>query len=332
MSCNRRLSPTRSLTLRDKIAGIARVFREGNLVKLLVVTQLLCLGMLTNLAQAAPPERTRPRAVSNLPRHVLQRADDAEARAEAVEPPPAVATGFQPEQLVSPEGLSSTLNLIVLMTILSLAPSILIMTTCFIRFTIVLGLLRQALGTQQLPPNQVLMALCLFLTFMVMSPVWQQSYDEGIKPYTNPEPGESSPPLATTFENAVRPIRRFMADQIDRAGNTETVWMFVDYQKATTESAGRSFRDPVQYDDLPLATLVSSYMLSELKTAFVIGFQIFLPFLVIDLLVATVLTSMGMMTLPPTLVSFPFKLLLFVLIDGWALVVGRMLASVHAAG
>jgi flagellar biosynthetic protein FliP len=238
--------------------------------------------------------------------------------------------GFKPEQLVAPGGLSSTINLMVVLTVLSLAPSILIMTTCFIRFIIVMSLLRQALGTQQLPPNQVLITLCLFLTFMVMAPVWQQSYDQGIKPYTTPEPDQPPPTVAQTFDNTVRPVRNFMQRQIEQAGNTDTVWMFLEYQHpeiATDEGERRAL--PTSWDEVSLPTLLSAYMLSELKVAFIIGFQIFLPFLVIDMVVSTVLMSMGMMMLPPTLISFPFKLLLFVLIDGWARIVGMMLASVQ---
>jgi flagellar biosynthetic protein FliP len=241
--------------------------------------------------------------------------------------------GFQPEQLVAPGGLSSTINLMVVLTVLSLAPSILIMTTCFIRFIIVTSLLRQALGTQQLPPNQVLVALCLFMTFMVMSPVWQRSYDEGIKPYSNPEPDQPQPTLAETFKNTAAPIRAFMYDQIINSRNTDTIWMFLDYQfPAGDRDAGENRDLPTTDAEIPLPTLISSYILSELKTAFVIGFQIFLPFLVIDMVVSTVLMSMGMMMLPPTLVSFPFKLLLFVLIDGWALSVGMLLDSVRLSG
>lgn len=241
--------------------------------------------------------------------------------------------GIQPEQLVSPGGLSSTLNLLVMMTVLSLAPSILIMTTCFIRFVIVLGLLRQALGTQQLPPNQVMVALSLFLTFLVMSPVWQQSYNEGIRPYTQPEAGVPSPSLEQTFTHTVAPIRTFMEGQIKQSNNSDTVWMLLDYQRPDPESvAGRNYQEPTDFKDVPLPTLMSAFMLSELKTAFLIGFQIYLPFLVIDMVVSTILMSMGMMMLPPTLVSFPFKLLLFVLIDGWALTVHMMLSSVHPPG
>jgi len=281
-----------------------------------------------NVAPAVGVEPDQPLREPRLPRG----RPPVDEEAAPGEEPSAFPAGFQPEKLVSPGGLSSTLNLMILMTVLSLAPSILIMTTCFVRFIVVLGLLRQALGTQQLPPNQVLLALCLFLTFMVMTPVWQQSYDEGIRPYTNPEPGEPIPTTAEVFTNSVRPIRRFMSEQIDRSGNNESVWMFLDYQRASEESLGRSYVEPKNFDEVPLATLVSSFMLSELKSAFVIGFQIYLPFLVIDMVVATVLMSMGMMMLPPTLVSFPFKLLLFVLIDGWALTVGMMLDSVRPSG
>lgn len=233
--------------------------------------------------------------------------------------------GFNPEQLVSPSGLSSTLNMLVLMTVLSLAPSILMMTTCFVRFLVVFGLARQAIGTQQLPPNQVLIALSLFMTFTVMGPVWQQSYQQGIEPYTHPKPGQAPVSLEQTFQNTVQPLRRFMSDQIEKTGNSETVWMFLDFQKTT---AGEALH-PETYDDVPLTALVPAYLLSELKTAFIIGFQLYLPFLVIDMVVSSILMSMGMMMLPPTLISMPFKLLLFVLIDGWQLMVGMMLDSVR---
>jgi flagellar biosynthetic protein FliP len=260
--------------------------------------------------------------------------EDSTVDEDAAQPAePSAFPGFQPEQLVSPGGLSSTLNLMIVLTVLSLAPSILIMTTCFIRFIIVTSLLRQALGTQQLPPNQVLVALCLFMTFMVMSPVWQRSYDEGIKPYSNPEPDRPQPSLAETFKNTAAPIRAFMYDQIKKADNTDTIWMFLDYQFRASESDPDQDRVlPTTDAEIPLPTLISSYILSELKVAFIIGFQIFLPFMVIDMVVSTVLMSMGMMMLPPTLVSFPFKLLLFVLIDGWTLSVGMLLESVKLSG
>ncbi|MCH8829341.1 MAG: flagellar type III secretion system pore protein FliP [Planctomycetes bacterium] len=242
--------------------------------------------------------------------------------------------GLDVDEMLSPSGMPSTLKIMLLLTVLSLAPSMLIMTTCFIRFVIVFGLLRQALGTQQLPPNQVIVSLCLFLTFLVMAPVWQQAYDEGIKPYANEEPipglkrGED--PLKRTFLNTVRPLRKFMSDQIEKTGNSDSVWMFLEFQHRNADENQPPWEEKYRtYDDVPLTALLPAYMLSELKTAFVIGFQIYLPFLVIDMVVASVLISMGMMMLPPVLISLPFKLLLFVLIDGWFLTVGMLLESVQ---
>ncbi|MBW3543310.1 MAG: flagellar type III secretion system pore protein FliP [Planctomycetes bacterium] len=241
--------------------------------------------------------------------------------------------------MLSPGGMSSTLKLMALLTVLSLAPSILIMTTCFIRFVVVLGLLRQALGTQQLPPNQVVVSLCLFLTFLVMGPVWKQAWSEGIAPYSDSavetlpgqQPGEDR--LMRAFINTARPLRRFMSDQIELTGNSDSVWMFLEFQRPQPGTpAAADWQEPATYDDLDLSVLLPSYLLSELKTAFVIGFQVYLPFLVIDMVVATVLISMGMMMLPPVLISLPFKLLLFVLIDGWYLTVGMLLESVRPFG
>ena len=237
--------------------------------------------------------------------------------------------GFQPEKLVEPEGLSGTLNLMLLLTVLSLAPSILMMTTCFVRFVVVLGLLRQALGTQTLPPNQVIISLCLFLTFLVMAPVWRQSYDEGIRPYTDPQPGSRSR-LREAVNRTMRPLTRFMSDQIEHSDNTDVVWMLVEHQRpAQVRPAPRSGSRRRDYEELGPEVLLPAYLLSELKTAFLIGFQIFLPFLIIDMVVSAVLMSMGMAMLPPTVVSLPFKLLLFVLIDGWGLTVGMLLESVR---
>ncbi|MBI3865640.1 MAG: flagellar type III secretion system pore protein FliP [Planctomycetia bacterium] len=285
----------------------------------------------TPQSSAAPNTSKELRSPSRSagPGRVRQAVDDGEPAAdEGIELP----GGFRPESVVSPGGLSSTINLMVVLTVLSLAPSILIMTTCFIRFIIVISLLRQAMGTQQLPPNQVLIALCLFLTFLVMSPVWQASYDEGIRPYTNPASDEATPTLAQTFTNTARPIRQFMFEQIEKAGNEDALWLFLDYQLPEADGEAREVRYAnLRYKDVPLPALASAYILSELKVAFIIGFQIFLPFLVIDMVVSTVLMSMGMMMLPPTLVSFPFKLLLFVLIDGWVLVVGMLLESVRSS-
>jgi len=275
-----------------------------------------------------------PAVQRDVPRAEQPPADAGKADAGPLDAGPGGWGGaFQPSQMISPGGLSSTLNLLILLTVLSLAPSILMMTTCFIRFIVVLGLLRQALGTQQLPPNQVIIALCLFLTFMVMGPVWQQSYEQGIKPYTNPEPGQQPVSIEQAFSRAALPIRRYMSEQIERTGNSDTVWLFLEYQNRDSKAdPDKEPRPPETYDDVPLTALMPAFMLSELKTAFIIGFQLYLPFVVIDMVVAAVLMSMGMMMLPPTLISFPFKLLLFVLIDGFYLTVGMMLESVKPFG
>ncbi|MDZ4684259.1 MAG: flagellar type III secretion system pore protein FliP [Planctomycetaceae bacterium] len=253
--------------------------------------------------------------------------------AEPLPPGLAQPLGFNVDQLTSPQGLTSSLKVMLLLTVLTLAPSILIMTTCFIRFVIVLSLLRQALGTQTLPPNQVIVSLCLFLTVMVMAPVWQEAYEQGVKPYTSPAAGAAPLDEATAFARAAQPLRRFMAEQIDRCDNSDAVWMFIDFQRPAPDSpASRTYVDPESYDDVSLTVLIPAYMLSELKAAFVIGFQIYLPFLVIDLVISALLISMGMMMLPPVLISLPLKLLLFVLIDGWFLTVGMLLESVRPMG
>jgi len=256
---------------------------------------------------------------------------------DVVPPAPAPSNqGFLPpglnaDGLTSPQGLGSSIKVMLLLTVLSLAPSILMMTTCFVRFVVVLTLLRQALGTQQLPPNQVVISLCLFLTCLVMAPVWNRAYEEGIKPYSSPAPGEVPLDEMTALARTISPLREFMAEQIERADNSDAIWMFLDFQ-ASSLSPGEQPLEPQSYDDVPLSVLLPAYMLSELKVAFLIGFQIYLPFIVIDMVISSLLISMGMMMMPPVLVSLPFKLLLFVLIDGWALTVGMLLESVRPMG
>lgn len=218
------------------------------------------------------------------------------------------------QSLTQPERLVSTLQVMLLLTILSLAPALLVMTTCFVRIIVVLGLLRQALGTQQLPPSQVITAVAMFLTLLIMMPVWTEVYQEGIEPYTRRELS-----LDQAWEKGVAPVRQFMAAQIERTGNSDDVWLFLEY--TPTE------KPPEDYDQVPLQALVPAFLLSELKTAFLIGFQIYLPFLILDMVIASVMISMGMLMLPPVLISLPFKLLLFVLVDGWHLVVGMLLES-----
>lgn len=237
-----------------------------------------------------------------------------------------------PAEWTSPGGLASTLQVMLLLTVVSLAPAILLMTTSFVRIIVVLGILRQALGTQQLPPSQVITSISLFMTVMLMAPVWKQSYDAGIKPYTK---GEI--PLSDAFDRGVEPIRQFMAHQIQRTENDDDVFLFLRYMP---EEAGAIESDAkyAYYDvkegerQVPLLALLPAYMLSELKTAFLIGFQIYLPFMILDIVVASVTISMGMLMLPPVLISLPFKLLLFVLVDGWRLVVEMLLESFYVTG
>lgn len=222
-----------------------------------------------------------------------------------------------PQAWTSPEGLSSTIQVMLLLTVLSLAPAILLMTTCFVRIVVVLGLLRQALGTQQLPPSQVITALALFMTLLVMAPVWTQVYQQAIVPYRNQQIN-----LQQAWTAGAAPIRRFMSMQIEKTGNGEDVVMLMSYLPEQPT--------PEYYEDVPLQALLPAFMLSELKTSFLIGFQIYLPFLIVDMVIASVLVSMGMLMVPPVLVSLPFKLLLFVLLDGWRLVVQMLLDSFQA--
>jgi flagellar biosynthesis protein FliP len=234
-----------------------------------------------------------------------------------------------PDEWTRPERLSSTLQIMLLLTVVSLAPAILLMTTSFVRVIVVLGLLRQALGTQQLPPSQVLTSIALFITLLVMMPVWHASYDQGIAPYTA---GEIT--LEEAFERSVDPVRRFMAQQIERTENHEDVELFLHYMASEIDpNTGELYENYAYYDPyegerlVPLQALLPAFMLSELKTAFLIGFQIYLPFVILDIVVASVTISMGMLMLPPVLISLPFKLLLFVLVDGWRLVVQMLLES-----
>jgi flagellar biosynthetic protein FliP len=238
-----------------------------------------------------------------------------------------------PQQWTSPEGISSTLQVMLLLTVVSLAPAILLMTTSFVRILVVMGLLRQALGTQQLPPSQVLTSIALFMTALLMTPVWTQVYQDAIKPYS-----ENRLNLDEAWERGTQPVRRFMADQIRRTDNDDDVYLFLKYLPSEVDpKTGELPNNYVYFDakpterNVPLQALLPAFMLSELKTAFLIGFQIYLPFVVLDIVVASVTISMGMLMLPPVLISLPFKLLLFVLVDGWRLVVEMLLESFHSA-
>jgi flagellar biosynthesis protein FliP len=245
----------------------------------------------------------------------VARADDAGGKPLALNVPQELSGG--PEKWTSPEGLSATIQVMLLLTVLSLAPAVLLMTTCFVRVVVVLSMLRQALGTQQLPPNQVITSLAMFITLAIMAPSWKQVYDQSIVPYTNRQIG-----MEEACTRGAAPIRQFMSAQIERTGNSEDVLLFWKYSSSAPA--------PTKYEDVPLTVLLPAYMLSELKTAFLIGFQIYLPFLILDMVIASVMVSMGMLMLPPTLVSLPFKILLFVLVDGWHLVVGMLMQSFQA--
>jgi len=227
-------------------------------------------------------------------------------------------------------GLSSSLNIVVLLTVLALVPSIFILCTCFTRIVIVMSLLRQALGTQGLPPSQVVVGLSLFLTLVVMSPTFARMYDAGIKPYLAQD-GQGQAVAANQIEawdRAKMPLRDFMFDQIDHTENWKTVWMIEGFRRQGADQPLEP--DQMTTDDIDLLTLVPAYILSELKTAFLLGFKIYLPFLVIDMVISSLLISMGMMMLPPVLISLPFKLLLFVLVDGWDLVTFQLMSGVAA--
>ena len=200
-------------------------------------------------------------------------------------------------------------QLVGLLTVLSLAPSIVIMTTSFVRIVVVLSLLRTALGLQQSPPNAVLVSLALFLTAIVMAPTFQQSYDEGVRPLL-----DQQAELPQAFDAAAGPVKTFMLGQVDQGD----LALFVRLSKVEKGTARA---------DLPLRVVTPAFIISELKKAFEIGFLLFVPFLVIDLVVASVLMSMGMMMLPPVVVSLPFKLIFFVLVDGWRLVAGSLVES-----
>jgi flagellar biosynthetic protein FliP len=225
---------------------------------------------------------------------------------------PAVSPLQMPD-LTKPQNVSGTLQTVVLITVLSIVPAILLMMTSFTRIIIVLSLLRQALGTQTMPPNQILMGLAMFMTFVVMTPTLKRINGDALQPYLN---GEIDP--KTALMRAEPPLRAFMQNQITRAGNDEDIFVFTDASKQPR---------PKTWDQVPITSLIPAFMLSELKTAFLMGFKIYLPFLIIDMVVATVLISMGMMMMPPVLISLPFKLLLFVLVDGWRLISGNLMGS-----
>lgn len=220
---------------------------------------------------------------------------------------PNVNLGFKTTN--NPQEVVSAIKILMILTVLTLAPAILIMMTAFTRIIIVLSFVRQALGTQQMPPNQLLVGLALFLTFFIMSPFFNKINSDALQPYLNNQISQE-----VAVDNALAPIRVFMFHQT-RSSDLE---LFVRLSKMGT---------PRTRADVPTTVLIPAFVLSELKTAFQIGFIIYLPFLVIDMVAASVLMAMGMMMLPPVVISLPFKIMLFVLVDGWALLIGSLVKS-----
>ncbi len=220
---------------------------------------------------------------------------------------PTVTFGVEDAQ--NPKQISTALQVLLLLTVLSMAPAILLMTTCFTRIVIVLGFIRQAMGTQNMPPTQIILGLSLFLSFFIMSPTLNKMNEEALQPYLKEQISQ-----ADALEKGLAPLREFMFSQVREEELT-----------LLTEITMKN--EPFRQEDIPTMTLVPAFMMSELKRAFMMGFMIYIPFLVIDMIVASVLMSMGMMMLPPVIISMPFKLLLFVLVDGWSLVVGSLIKS-----
>ena len=209
----------------------------------------------------------------------------------------------------TPDEVATTMQMFALLTIISFAPGILMMTTSFVRIVVVIGFLRNALSTQNVPPNQVVISLALFLTFYVMSPYWNQANEQGIQPYLA---GEISQEEA--IDNVVYPIREFMFKQTREAD----LALFVNLSESER---------PESQEDVSTFVLIPAFVISELKTGFQLGFMIYIPFIVIDMIVASTLMSMGMMMLPPVMISLPFKILLFVMVDGWHLLIQSLITS-----
>lgn len=222
-------------------------------------------------------------------------------------PLPSLKIGLS--QAKSPQQVSSLIEILLLFTVLSMAPAILLMMTCFTRLIVAFSFLKQAMGTQQTPPNQILIGLSLFLTLFIMTPVFSQINQRAVTPYLADKIN-----LEQAFHQGMQPLRSFMFKQTRK----KDLALFLSIAKA---------KKPATRADVPTSVLVPAFMISELKTAFEIGFVLFLPFLIIDMVVSSVLLSMGMMMLPPVMVSLPFKLLLFVLVDGWYLIVGSLVKS-----
>ena len=225
--------------------------------------------------------------------------------------------GFEGESLTDRKQIHSTLRFALTVGALSLAPALVLMSTSFVRIMVVLVMLRQALGAQQMPPTQVITTLALFMSLLIMTPVWSEIKTEALDPYS-----QETISWQAALDKGVLPIKKFMSRQIDMANNSDDIWLFYNYlpEKERNET-------PTTYEEVPLKVLLPAFLISELKIAFIIGVQVYLPFLIIDVVVSSVTVSMGMMMLPPTMLSLPLKILLFVMVDGWTLIVGMLLES-----
>jgi flagellar biosynthesis protein FliP len=294
-------------------------------VALTAVVALTAAGRADDVRAAAAANQAAAVAASVVPVAVESR-QEAPAPPPAPVPPPAPTragdlplSALLPESVLEGRSLGALLPSALLFGAATLAPAVLLMTTCFVRISVVLGLVRQGLGAAGVPGNQVVASLAIFLSALVMWPVWTQAWDQGLAPYQ-----EGSLDAATAFERGSLPIRRWMAAQIEQAGNRDTMLLFLERHPAGPQQAAT-------YDEVPLEALLPAFLVSELETAFAIGFRLLLPFLVLDILVATLAAATGLVMLPPTLVSLPLKLLVFVAADGWTLVV-RGLLDGFAAG
>ncbi len=265
------------------------------------------MGVSRVISCQRPSARTRWSALAILAALVLALGIHSLSLAQDLPMVPSITIGMKEAQ--RPQQVSVVLQILFLMTVLTLAPAIVVMMTSFTRLVVVFSLIRHALGTQQMPPNQVLIGLALLLTFFLMSPVYTRVHQEAIQPFMAEEISQKE-----AIEKALKPVREFMFKQTRK----KDLALFLSIAKE---------EKPKSLDEVPTVALIPSFVISELKTAFQIGFLIYIPFLVIDMVVASVLLSMGMMMLPPFMVSLPFKLMLFVLVDGWYLLVGSMIKS-----
>ncbi len=289
---------------------------SGLELKKIILALVLTLLVLTLIASGAKAQEIQPDADQSQS-EAMRDGPDAGDTAESVLPSnedqlPVDVTGFFDRRWAD-----RLLPAALTFGVMSLAPALLLMTTCFVRMSVVLSLTRQAIGTVNLPSTQIITSLALFLSALVMWPIWTSAYQAGIEPY---QAGEVT--LQEALERGSLPVRRWMAYQIEEADNRDTVALFLQRHPGGMKQVD-------SYDEIPTEVLLPAFLVSELEVAFMIGFRILLPFLVLDCVVATLVVSTGLVMLPPTIVSLPLKLLVFVMADGWSLVVRGLLDGVR---